>query len=295
MTISSQSYFVSKYLTNFFAEASEDEIQSVIAEINPAIIEVMSTLIDHDMSIKEIVETTSNRIKNLETVLQSKDREIKILEEELTDKSKSIYTSEPKSERSIDLTRLEKLKILRSATYNARLYLICQEICRRYGITTEPISLRRVHRELGQSRIIHAFNPSTRSPKESYLTQLINDLYTIKRIGKELTAVPTRLGLEIYDLGLDYYSKEKTEARFNSMRQNGELSATKLKLFDTICSSSLPVNNLARDKINLAQRCGIHKDNISKYLVDLVKLGFLERIPVESTNNRFKYRCYNYK
>ena len=128
MTISSQSYFVSKYLTNFFAEASEEEIQSVIAEINPAIIEVMSTLIEHDMSIKEIVETTSTRIKNLETVLQSKDREIKILEEELTDKSKSIYTSEPKSERSIDLTRLEKLKILRSATYNARLYLICQEI-----------------------------------------------------------------------------------------------------------------------------------------------------------------------
>ena len=56
MSTSNQTQFVSRYLTNFFAEATEDEITSVLSEINPAIIQVMSTLIEHDVSIKEIVD-----------------------------------------------------------------------------------------------------------------------------------------------------------------------------------------------------------------------------------------------
>ncbi|MCE7736504.1 MAG: hypothetical protein GPJ54_16605 [Candidatus Heimdallarchaeota archaeon] len=291
MTTLTETQFVSRYLTNFFAEATEEEITGVISEINPAIIQVMSTLIEHDVSIKEIVETTSLQIQKLETQVTTKDNQIKILKQELSKQSTPSITQEPILEEETNLVKMEQLKILRSATYNARLYLIFQEICRRYRVVNDPVSLRRVHREMGQVRMIHAFNPSTRSPRESHLTQLINLLFGIKKFGRELTATPTELGLEIYDLGLEYYSEEKTEIRFKALKQNGELSSTKLKLLKTICSSPTPVNNTSKHKINLAQMCGIHKDNISKYLVDLVKLGFLERYPTELVNNRFTFRC----
>lgn len=291
MSTLSQTKFVSRYLTNFFAEASEDEITNAISEINPAIIQVMSTLIEHDISIKEIVETTSMQIKNLESQVTSKDQQIKILKDELSKQITPTRLVEDEFEGKIEVSKLEKLKILRSATYNARLYLISQDICRRYRETMESVSLRRVHREMGQVRMIHSFNPSTRSPNESHLTQLINLLFTIKKVGRELLVTPTDLGLEIYDLGLNYYSEKNTGIRFKAMKQSGELSATKLKLLETICSSTISVNNTAIHKINLAQKCAIHKDNISKYLVDLVKLGFLERYPTELVNNRFTFQC----
>lgn len=291
MSTLSHTQFVSQYLTNFFAEASEDEIASVISEINPAIIQVMSTLIEHDVSMKGIVDTTSLQIKNLETQVISKDHQIKVLKNELSNQIKSYRPAEIKNENETNLTKLEKLKILRSATYNARLYLISLDICKRYKEIREPISLRRVHREMGQIRMIHAFNPSTRSPNETLLTQLINLLFAIRKVGSHLMVTPTDLGLDIYDLSLNYYSKENIGIRFNSMKQSGELSTTKLKLLEVICSSLTPINNTTNHKMLLAEKCGIHKDNISKYLVDLVKLGFLERYPTELVNNRFTFQC----
>lgn len=293
MSISSQTHFVSNYLTNFFADATVDEIALEIRKIDPSILNVMRTLIEHDMSIKEIVDTTSHRIENLESSINLKEKQIKILEKKLAQMSSPKTQSQPIPEIRLDLSKLEKLKLIRSATYNARLYLIFREICMRYVETSQPVSLRRVHREMGLTRIINAFNPSPRSSKDSILTGLIGDLFLFNKIGRELTAIPTRLGLEIFNLGEEYYSKENTEVRFNSMKLNGELTATKLNLFETIYSSSEPIRNTDGSKQILARKCSIHVDNISKYLVELVKLGFLERIPAELNNKKLIYRCYN--
>ena len=47
--------------------------------------------------------------------------------------------------------------------------------------------------------------------------------FGIQKIKGELTAIPTKLGMEIYDLGIEYYARNKIEARFESMRNNGTL------------------------------------------------------------------------
>jgi len=53
------------------------------------------------------------------------------------------------------------------------------------------------------------------------------------------------------------------------------------------------IYNTTTDKILMASFCGIHKDNISKYLVQLVKFGLINRVPVEYSNNLFTYHCFN--
>lgn len=287
MSYSESIQFVSDYLTNFFDDASEDQIKSVIEDTDPAIIQVMHTLIDHDISFQEILEATTKKIEILEIEIDNKEKELRDIVHRPTQKSdKSTKLSRP--EKQSEFMILEKLKSLKSATYNAKLFPICIEIFKRYNLMNQPISIKQIHKEFDQERVITSFKRS--DSKSSSVTKLLNDIFVFEIINKDLMAIPSVMGMSLYKLSLDYYSSKSIIRRFEDLITKNTLSGSRKKILKLICETQPPFTNNSNDKARIAAFCGIHKDNISKYLVHLVKLGLLNRVPDAHANNLFTYQ-----
>jgi predicted transcriptional regulator len=284
--------YVTEYLTNFFSEASEDQIKSVVENTDPALVQVLHTLVNHDNSFQEILATTIKKIETLENELSIKTEKVKDLELLLSTKVKVAPVRVKKEERS-DFIRIEKVKFLKSATYNAKLFPICQEIFKRFLEDNRAVSLKEVHRHFGQDRIITSFKQSTKTSNQSAISKLLHELFIIENQNNEIMITPTALGITVYQSSLIYYSQTSVQKRFNTMVQSNQLTDSKKKLLKVICESNIPFTNDSADKTRLSTFCGIHKDNISKYLVQMVKLGFLIRLPDEYSNNKFSYQCFN--
>ncbi|OLS20641.1 MAG: hypothetical protein HeimC2_36440 [Candidatus Heimdallarchaeota archaeon LC_2] len=283
--------FVTNYLTNFFDEASEDQIKSVVEKTDSAIIQVIETLIDNDISFQEILEITTRKIEKLEDDISKKDKELRKLE--LKSPSKTTIDRLPiKHDTSSNYMVLEKLKTLKSATYNAKLFPICLEIFKRYFTLNQPTPLKQIHKEFGQDRVITSFKLQ-KSFKSSSISKLLNELFIIESKNGELMATPSATGMSVYQLSLEYYSDKSIFQRFDDLLLKGKLADSKKLLIKQICESQTSFTNNTTDKILMASFCGIHKDNISKYLVQLVKFGLINRVPVEYSNNLFTYHCFN--
>ncbi|MHA2028762.1 MAG: hypothetical protein ACW99Q_05180, partial [Candidatus Kariarchaeaceae archaeon] len=174
-----------------------------------------------------------------------------------------------------------------------KLFPICQENFRRYLIENQPISLKEIHKDFGQDRIITSFKQISSDVSRSNISKLLHDLFIIEFKNNELIVTPTAMGITLYQYSSDYYSPNTVLSRFETMLNQNKLSESKMRLLKLICRSDIPLTNDSKDKSRLASQCGIHKDNISKYLVQMVKLGFLNRIPDEYSNNKFTYQCFN--
>ena len=244
------------YLKNFFADSSEEEIANYLSSLDDTTQTIMTMLVKTNIQSQKAVTKLS----------QTKDQS---------------------PSQNIDAKQMIKdLKILRSSTYNANLYLVCQQIVREWQRMSKPLSRNQLFANLGREIPIKAFEEALQYGNTSTkISQVIHKCFQQFYRNEEIYIMPTDYGIELMELDQEYYSQSEIRKRFDHARTTRWFSPSKRKLFTAL--SEKEYTNSLEDKQQLGTRCNIHPDNVSRYITQFNQMGFISRKPSELDSKHF--------
>ena len=250
------------YLKNFFADAAEDEIATYLESLDQTTQTIMTMLIKTNIQSQEAVRKLS------QTNVQS-------------------------STTSIDRKQMVKdLKILRSSTYNANLYPICQQIVKEWQRFSKPLSRNQLFGNIGRDGPIKAFEEALQyGDTSTKISQVVHKCFQQFYRNEEIYIIPTDYGIDLLHFDEEYYSPEEIRKRFDHARATRWFSSSKRKLF--VALSEKEYTNSLEDKQQLGVLCNIHPDNVSRYITQFNQMGFISRKPSDLDSKHFVIEVFD--